>query len=218
VPLAWPKECITALSKNRFSQQGLLSMLIKLTYHNHDFTVGTDATTFECLVGSALLKSLGNTDHIENSDFLEFFVCDLLPDEELSHDAMYEALPILAQYELSTPVISASLINWADHAQPYLVAFSWFAKLYITDGAETATRLFEKMTVIQKTIIQRGYEIMFTDAFPPLPADWQYTVGLQVLDDHEATVFPIGRVATTNNEMVLDQICYVGQLSSRAIH
>lgn len=194
-------------------------MEFKLSSHMHDFTADKAPTTFECLIGSELLRPLGNIDHVDNIDFLDFFHSHILLDHEVSKEAMDGAHPVIVQHEFTNAsVLSDSLINWANHALPYFIAVSWFANIYATSGEEAATRLFQKMTLTEKTVIQRGYEIMFLDACPPLPAEWQYKIDLKILDEQSSAAFPVFRMEALESEPVLSQLSRIDRPSSRVFH
>lgn len=194
-------------------------MEFKLSSHMHDFTADIAPTTFECLVDSELLRPLGNIDHVDNNNFLDFFHSYILPDHGVSKEAMDEVQAVIVQHKLSNAsVVSESLINWANHALPYLIAVSWFAKIYVTSGEDAATRLFQKMTLAEKTVIQRGYEIMFLDACPPLSTDWRYKIRLKILSEQGSAAFPVIRMDTLESELTLSQLSCIDQMSIRVLH
>lgn len=125
--------------------------------------------------------------------------------ETLSDQEMDVILPIFVRNPTDNepPLnIEWTAHNWAAHSVGYVKTACWFRDLAMAheydDKVEDDTQymfmvnLFQSLTPEQKTILQRGYDIMKFDAWAPLLDGTLYVVGLEDNPDRKTEMdFPI---------------------------
>jgi hypothetical protein len=87
---------------------------------------------------------------------------------------------------------SASALNWANHATPYLEALHWFRAMHNYLPRAVAEQNYAQLSLLSKVIIERGYCIENHRAFPPLFFGDRYLVELEI--DESSSDFPVRRI------------------------
>ncbi|WP_426189652.1 hypothetical protein [Massilia sp. DWR3-1-1] len=87
---------------------------------------------------------------------------------------------------------SASALNWALHAIPYLEALAWFKAMHHYLPQARVEQNYAQLPLLAKVIIERGYCIENHRAFPPLFFGNRYLVELEV--DESSIEFPVRRI------------------------
>lgn len=130
----------------------------------------------------------------------DFFSEEL--DGKLSDDEVEDVLPVFTDLlpETLPNTMVDNGINWALHASCYLTAWRWFKDIYVQHGDEFASHLFMTLTEVEKAIVQRGFDIFYDDAWPPLLGHEHYVLPLRANRERKSAFdFPVRRV---NNDPV----------------
>lgn len=126
-----------------------------------------------------------------DKDFHEFFHrLKLLTEKEMG-----DAIPIFSYSCGGLPCSTADIaLNWADHSGPYLEALEWFEAMFRHCPDDEVEKVFAALSVEQKTILQRGYQIQYEHRFPPIFGHGLYYCVLAIaFDPTDALTFPVVR-------------------------
>lgn len=127
-------------------------------------------------IGSA---EQSNAASMGGDDYEDFFQYELIG--KLCPPELDDVLPILVETQEPDTVSFLSIHeNWRLHALPLILANEWLEQRYYDLSPEVAIADFLSLSSLQKAIIQRGYEIKYEEAFPPIFDGTLYCVRFQL--------------------------------------
>lgn len=131
------------------------------------------------------------------SNNFDDFYAGLAPQRPSLQDG-YEVLPVrgpegnLDYFYDAVSDTSASALNWANHAIPYLEALHWFRAMHHYLPQASVEHNYAQLPLLAKVIIERGFCIENHGHYPPLSHGNRYMVDLEV--DESRLEFPVRKI------------------------
>jgi hypothetical protein len=127
----------------------------------------------------------------------------------LTYEEMEEVFPV---YLYTPPIEKGDLYyvevgaNWGLHSGYYIASIVWFVELYIKNGPEFMAQFFQTLTPVQKTILQRGFDIYdFNDCLPRRGREL-YANKLEMNDDIKSPFdFPVRPTKFADNRLFINE-------------